>query len=361
MLFHLLYPLSERFAVFNVFRYLTFRTAIAVLTAFLLCLLLMPWFIRQLKRRSVGQSIREVGPEAHHDKAGTPTMGGLLIVFAVVVPTLLWADLANPYVWLAVGVMLSFGAIGFTDDYLMLRRGKNLGLSARAKMLLTVVVGIAAAAAVLSLPAPYVFESTVALPFFKHAVYSLGILYLPFVALVLVSTSHAVNLTDGLDGLAIGATLIAAATYAVYTYVAGNSVVAGYLQVPYVRGVGEVAIFCGAMVGASLGFLWYNSHPAEVFMGDVGSLAIGGSIGMVAVMAKHEIELLIVGGLFVIEVLSVIVQVVSFKLTGRRVLRMAPIHHHIELSGWAEPKVIVRFWIAAILFALLSLSTLKLR
>ena len=361
MLFHLLYPLSDRFAVFNVFRYLTFRTALAVLTAFLLCLLLAPWFIRQLKRRSVGQSIREVGPERHHGKAGTPTMGGLLIVFAVVVPTLLWADLTNPYVWLAVGTMVSFGAIGFADDYLKLKRGENLGLSGRAKMLLTVVVALAAGAVVLSLPDPYSFEPTVALPFFKRAVYSLGILYLPFVALVLVSTSHAVNLTDGLDGLAIGATLIAAATYVVFTYVAGNSVVAGYLQVPYVRGVGEVAIFCGAMVGASLGFLWYNSHPAELFMGDVGSLAIGGAIGMVAVMAKHEIQLLIVGGLWVIEVLSVILQVASYKLTGRRVLRMAPIHHHFELSGWPEPKIIVRFWIAAILFALLGLSTLKLR
>ena len=361
MLYHLLVPLQEQLAVLNVFRYITFRTALAVLTAFLLCLCLAPWFIRQLKRRAIGQSIREVGPERHHGKAGTPTMGGLLILFAVVVPTLLWARLTNPFVWLAVGVMTAFGAIGFADDYLMLKRGKNLGLSARTKMALTVLVGLAAGAAVLSLPDPYSFEPTVALPFFKRAVYSLGILYLPFVALVLVSTSHAVNLTDGLDGLAIGATLIAAATYAVFTYVAGNSVVAGYLQVPYVRGVGEVAIFCGALVGASLGFLWYNSHPAEVFMGDVGSLAIGGSIGIVAVMSKHEIELLIVGGLFVIEVLSVILQVASFKLTGRRVLRMAPLHHHFELSGWSEPKIIVRFWIAAILFALLSLSTLKLR
>ncbi len=361
MLFHLLFPLSDRIAVLNVFRYITFRTAGAVLTAFLLCLLLAPWFIKQLQRRSIGQSIREVGPERHQVKAGTPTMGGLLILFAVLVPTLLWANLTNPFVWLAIGVSSAFGAIGFTDDYLKLRRGENLGLSASAKLLLTVAVALAAAVAVLSLPEPYSFEPTVALPFFKRAVYSLGVFYLPFVAVVLVGSSHAVNLTDGLDGLAIGATLIAAATYAVFTYVAGNSVVAGYLQVPYVRGVGEVAIFCGALVGASLGFLWYNAHPAEVFMGDVGSLAIGGAIGMVAVMAKQEIVLLLVGGLFVVEALSVIVQVASFKLTGRRVLRMAPLHHHFELSGWAEPKIIVRFWIAAILFALLSLSTLKLR
>jgi phospho-N-acetylmuramoyl-pentapeptide-transferase len=361
MLYHLLVPLHEHFAVFNVFRYITFRAAVGVLTAFLLCVLLAPGFIRQLKRRSVGQAIRDVGPERHLGKAGTPTMGGLLILFSVVAPTLLWADLKNPYVWLAVGVMSSFGAIGFADDYLKLKRGKNLGLRARGKLTLTVMVAVAAGVALLNLPPPYSFEPTVALPFFKRAVYSLGILYLPFVGLILVGTSHAVNLTDGLDGLAIGATLIAAATYSVFTYVAGNSVVAGYLQVPYVRGVGEVAIFCGALVGASLGFLWYNAHPAELFMGDVGSLALGGAIGMVAVMSKHEIELLIVGGLFVVEALSVILQVLSFKLTGRRVLRMAPLHHHFELSGWAEPKIIARFWIAAILFALLGLSTLKLR
>ncbi len=361
MLYHLLYPLHESLPAFNVFRYITLRTALAVVTAFLLCLLLTPGFIRLLRRRAIGQSIRDVGPERHHGKAGTPTMGGLLIVFAVVVPTLLWAKLTNPFVWLAVGVMVGFGAIGFADDYLKLRRGKNLGLTARAKMALTVLVALGAGVAVLSLPEPYAFDPTVALPFFKRAVYSLGLLYLPFVALVLVGSSHAVNLTDGLDGLAIGATLIAAATYAVFAYIAGNSVVAGYLQVPYVRGVGEVAIFCGALVGASLGFLWFNAHPAELFMGDVGSLAIGGAIGMVAVMTKHEIELLIVGGLFVIEALSVILQVASFKLTGRRVLRMAPLHHHFELSGWAEPKIIARFWIAAILFALAGLSTLKLR
>ncbi len=361
MLYHLLYPLHESLPAFNVFRYITLRTALAVVSAFLLCLLLTPGFIRLLRRRAIGQSIREVGPESHHGKAGTPTMGGLLIVFAVVVPTLLWAKLTNPFVWLAVGVMVGFGAIGFADDYLKLRRGKNLGLSARAKMVLTVLVALGAGLAVLSLPEPYGFDPTVALPFFKRAVYSLGLLYLPFVALVLVGSSHAVNLTDGLDGLAIGATLIAAATYAVFAYIAGNSVVAGYLQVPYVRGVGEVAIFCGALVGASLGFLWFNAHPAELFMGDVGSLAIGGAIGIVAVLSKQEMVLVLVGGLFVLEALSVIVQVASFKLTGRRVLRMAPIHHHFELEGWAESKIIVRFWILAILFALISLSTLKLR
>ncbi len=361
MLYHLLFPLRDQIAGFNVFRYITFRTAGAVITAFLLCVLLGPWFIAQLRRRSIGQSIREVGPERHQVKAGTPTMGGLLVLFAVLVPTLLWANLTNPFVWLAVVVTAAFGAVGFADDYLKLRRGRNLGLSARGKLALQMLVALGAGLALLALPEPFALEPTVALPFFKRAVYNLGVLYLPFVMLVLVSSSNAVNLTDGLDGLAIGATLIAAATYAVFTYVAGNSVVAGYLQVPYVRGAGEVAIFCGALVGASLGFLWFNAHPAEVFMGDVGSLAIGGAIGMVAVMSKQEIVLLLVGGLFVAELLSVVLQVASFKLTGRRVLKMAPLHHHFELSGWAEPKIIVRFWIAAILFALLSLSTLKLR
>jgi phospho-N-acetylmuramoyl-pentapeptide-transferase len=244
---------------------------------------------------------------------------------------------------------------------LKLRFRRNLGLSAKVKFLLQITVGLVAGAIILSLPPDYGFGGTVAMPFFKRAVYDLGLFYLPFVAIILAGSSNAVNLTDGLDGLAIGATLIAAATYAIFTYIAGNSVVAGYLQVPYLRGVGEVAVFCAALVGASLGFLWFNSYPAEVFMGDVGSLAIGGAIGMVAVLSKQEIVLVLVGGLFVIEALSVIVQVASFKATGRRVLRMAPLHHHFELSGWAEPKIIVRFWIIAVLFALLSLSTLKLR
>jgi phospho-N-acetylmuramoyl-pentapeptide-transferase len=361
MLYRLLFPLHEQFAVFNVFRYITFRAAMAVVTALLLSLVFGPRFIALLRRLSVGQAIREEAPERHRGKAGTPTMGGVLILFAWLVPTLLWADLGNPYVWLAVAVALAFGGIGFADDYLKVRRQHNRGLSARFKLALQVAVGAAAGWAVLALPPAWGFEDTVALPFFKEAIFHLGVLYVPFVVLVLVGASNAVNLTDGLDGLAIGSTMVAAATYAIFTYVAGNSVVAGYLQVPYVRGAGEVAVFCGALVGASLGFLWFNCHPAEVIMGDVGSLALGGAIGMVAVLSKQEIVLVLVGGLFVVEALSVIVQVGSFKLRGKRVLRMAPIHHHFELSGWPEPKIIVRFWILAILFSLLSLSTLKLR
>lgn len=359
MLLHWLYPLSEHVAVFNVFRYITFRTAGAVITALLLSLLVGPWFIRMLQRLSVGQSIRQVAPETHRVKAGTPTMGGLLILTALVAPTLLWADLTNRYVWLAIGVTLAFGAIGFVDDLLKLRRRHNRGLAARAKLILQIGVGVAAGWAVVAMPEEH--SSQLALPFFKAAVYELGIFYIPFAALLLTGASNAVNLTDGLDGLAIGATLIAAATYAIFSYVAGNSVLAAYLQVPYVAGVGELSIFCGALVGASLGFLWFNCHPAEVIMGDVGSLGLGGAIGIVAILSKQEIVLALVGGLFVLEAVSVIVQVASFKTIGRRVLRMAPIHHHFELGGWSEPKVIVRFWILAILFALLSLATLKLR
>jgi phospho-N-acetylmuramoyl-pentapeptide-transferase len=359
MLYHLLFPLSEQLPLFNVFRYITFRTAGAVITALLLSLLLGPWFIAHLRRLSIGQSIREEGPGSHHAKAGTPTMGGVLILTALLVPTALWADLNSIYVWLALGVTLAFGAIGFVDDYLMLRRRENRGLSGRVKFALTVLVGAVAGAVIVSIPAEH--SSTLAFPFFKSAVFELGVFYVPFVVLILTSSSHAVNLTDGLDGLAIGATLIAAATYVIFSYVAGNSVVAEYLQVSYVPGAGELAIFCGALVGASLGFLWFNCHPAEVFMGDVGSLALGAAIGIVAILAKQEIVLIVVGGLFVMEATSVIVQVASFKTTGRRVLRMAPIHHHFEEIGWSEPKVIVRFWILSILFALMSLATLKLR
>jgi phospho-N-acetylmuramoyl-pentapeptide-transferase len=361
MLYWLLYPLRDVIPAFNVFRYITFRVVAAMVLALILSWLLGPWFIRQLRRLSVGQNIRDVGPQAHQVKAGTPTMGGLLILFAALVPTLLLGDLRNVYVWLVVIVTTAFGAIGFADDYLKIRNRRNLGLTARAKFLLQVLVGLAFGIALLVLPAESGFNPTVTLPFIKRLVLHLGYFYIPFVAFVLVGSSNAVNLTDGLDGLAIGATSVAAATYAIFTYVAGNRLIANYLQLSYVPGVGEVAVFCGAMVGAGIGFLWFNSHPAEVFMGDVGSLSLGAAIGSVAVIAKQEILLVLVGGLFVMEALSVIIQVASFKLRGKRVFRMSPLHHHFELSGWAEPKVIVRFWILSILFALLSLSTLKLR
>jgi phospho-N-acetylmuramoyl-pentapeptide-transferase len=383
MFYWLFFPLREHVPLFNVFRYITFRVAGAVVTALLLSWLLGPWFIRTLRRLSVGQNIRELGPQAHQVKSGTPTMGGLLILFATLVPTLLWADLTDLYVWIVVLVTAAFGCIGFLDDYLKVKRGRNLGLTARAKLGWQIIAGAAMGLALLLAPSGYglsgsvffpigrdplghaVFRSldfpTVFFHFFKQLVLNLGYFYIPFVVIVLVGVSNAVNLTDGLDGLAIGATTVAAATYAVFTYVAGNRVIAGYLQISYVPGVGEVAVFCGALVGAGLGFLWYNSHPAEVFMGDVGSLSLGAGIGSVAVLAKQEILLVLVGGLFVLEALSVIIQVASFKMTKKRVFRMAPLHHHFELSGWAEPKVIVRFWILSILFALLSLSTLKLR
>ena len=361
MLPWLLNPLRNLIPAFNVFRYITFRVAAAVVTALILSWLLGPWFIRQLRRLSVGQNIRDVGPQAHQVKAGTPTMGGLLILFATLVPTLLWADLGNVYVWLVVLVTTAFGAIGFADDYLKVRNHRNLGLTARAKLWLQIAAGLAFGVALLFLPSEYGFNPTLTFPFIKRLVLHLGYFYIPFVAFVLVGASNAVNLTDGLDGLAIGATSVAAATYAVFTYVAGNAIIARYLQLTWVPGVGEVAVFCGAMVGAGIGFLWFNSHPAEVFMGDVGSLSLGAAIGSVAILAKQEILLVLVGGLFVMEAMSVILQVASFKLRGKRIFRMSPLHHHFELSGWAEPKVIVRFWILSILFALLSLSTLKLR
>jgi phospho-N-acetylmuramoyl-pentapeptide-transferase len=357
MLYHLLYPLSESMPVFNVFRYITFRTALAALTALVLSLVLGPIVIRTLRRLSIGQNIRDVGPESHQAKAGTPTMGGLLILVAVTIPTLLWARLDTPLVWLVVLTTLGFGAIGFADDYLKLRRGRSEGLSAGVKFALTGVVGATFAVVLLS----YSFESTLTFPFFKELVIDLGVFYVVLVVLILISSSHAVNLTDGLDGLAIGATVIVASTYAIFTYIAGNRITSDYLQVAYVPDAGEVTVFCGALVGASLGFLWFNCHPASVFMGDVGSLAIGGAIGSVAILAKQEILLFLVGGLFVVVTMSVILQVTSFKLRGKRIFRMAPIHHHFELAGWSEPQIIVRFWIVAILFALLSLSTLKLR
>jgi phospho-N-acetylmuramoyl-pentapeptide-transferase len=361
VIYHLLYPLRDLFAPFNVVRYITFRTAAAVVTGLLLSLLFGPWFVRTLRRLSIGQNIRDVGPQSHQVKAGTPTMGGLLILFAWITTTLLWANLANGYVWMAIFVTLGFGAVGFADDYLKVRRRRNLGLSARAKFALLIAVATAAGLLLTNLPALQPYSPSLAFPFFKNLVLDLGPLYVPFVVFVLVGASNAVNLTDGLDGLAIGAAGIAAGTYAIFCYAAGNRIIASYLQLIPVPGVAEVTIFCGALVGAAMGFLWFNAHPAEVFMGDVGSLALGGGICIVAVMAKQEIVLALVGGLFVLEALSVILQVGSFKLRGKRIFRMAPLHHHFELSGWAEPKIIVRFWILAIVFAMVALSTLKLR
>ena len=359
MIYHLLYPLHTSFAAFNVFRYITFRTIYASLTAFLICFLLGPYVIRRLSRMQVGQYIREDGPQDHLKKAGTPTMGGVLIIFAVVGATFLWADLTNRYVWITLLATLGFGAIGFTDDYLMQVKKRNLGLTPRQKLLLQVLLALLVGWLVTLVPE---FTTKVSVPFFKRLNPDPGWGYIFFAGLIIVGASNAVNLTDGLDGLAIGPVTIAAVTYMIFAYVAGHAHIAKYLQIPSVAGAGEMSVYCGALAGAGLGFLWFNAYPAQVFMGDVGSLSLGASLGTVAVITKQEILLVLVGGLFVIEALSVIFQVCFFKMTkGRRIFRMAPIHHHFELKGWPEPKVIVRFWIIAIALALISMSTLKLR
>jgi len=361
MLYALLYPLGDTFIGFNVFRYLTFRTGLAIATAFFISLVLGPWMISKLRALQVRQSIREEGPEHHQVKAGTPTMGGILIVLSFVLTTLLWADLKNPYIWTVLLTTLGFAAIGLLDDLLIVRRQRNLGLTVRQKLFLQVLVGLAAGLMARAAAAPAPHAGALAVPFLKDVLLPLGVLYLPFVMVVLIGSSNAVNLTDGLDGLAVGAVAIAAATYTVFVYVAGHHRIAEYLRIVPVSGAGEVAIFTGAMVGAAIGFLWFNCHPAQVFMGDVGSLALGGGIGIVAVVAKQELLLVLVGGLFVLEELSVIIQVLSYKLRGKRVFRMAPLHHHFELLGWTETQVVVRFWIIAVVFALAGLSTLKLR
>lgn len=359
MLYHLLYPLHDVISVFNVFRYITFRAIYAGLTAFLLCLILGPWVIRKLTQMQVGQFIQEDGPKSHHVKAGTPTMGGVLIIFSICISTLLWIKLTNYYVWISLLVVIGYGIIGFIDDYLMLVKKRNKGLTGRCKFLLQTVLAIAAGVLVYSIPE---FDTHITVPFLKNVSPDLGWGYVIFSALVIVGTSNAVNLTDGLDGLAIGPFIIAASTYMILAYVAGHVKIADYLQINYVAGSGEIAVFCGAMAGAGLGFLWFNTYPAQIFMGDVGALPLGGALGTVAVITKQEILLVLVGGLFVIEALSVIFQVGFFKLTtGRRIFKMAPLHHHFELRGWPEPKVTVRFWIIAITLALLSMSTLKLR
>jgi phospho-N-acetylmuramoyl-pentapeptide-transferase len=357
MLYHLLYPLHTEYAALYVFRYITFRTIYATITALVISFILGPWLIKTLSDLQIGQTIRKVGPESHFRKEGTPTMGGALILLAILLPTLMWADLTNRYVWVTLLVTAGYGVIGFSDDFLKVRRRSSDGLSARAKMLWQLLIALVASLLLFHGEV----DTSLSLPFFKSVNPDLGWLYVPFAMLVMVGASNAVNLTDGLDGLAIGPMIIAAGTFLLLAYLAGNANLASYLQITSVQGAGELAIVCGSIVGAGLGFLWFNTYPAQVFMGDVGSLSLGGALGTVAVITKQEFVLVIVGGIFVMEALSVIFQVISFRLWGKRIFRMAPIHHHFELKGWPEPKIIVRFWIISIILALIGLSTLKLR
>ncbi len=359
MLYHLLYELlSDEIGAFNVFRYLTFRSVGAALTALLIAFIVGPALIRMLENRQVGQTIREDTPDRHQEKSGTPTMGGTLILLAVIASTLLWAEWTNVYMWIVVGVTLGCGAIGFADDYLKAVRKNPNGISARTKFLSQTVVATVAVGALYLWTG---FDSEVSLPLFKDFHPSLGVLYLPLAVIFIVGFSNAVNLTDGLDGLAIGPTMISAAVIGGYAYVVGNSVISEYLELKYVPAVGTLAIFCTSLIGAGLGFLWFNTYPASVFMGDTGSLALGGALSVVAVSFRKKAALVIAGGLFIVEMFSVIVQVASFKLTGNRVFRMAPIHHHYELRGWPEPQIIVRFWIISVILGLIAISLLKLR
>lgn len=361
MLYHLLVSLYPQVPVFNVARYITFRTAAASMTALLISLVMGPWLIRRLRDFQIGQVIRQEGPQSHKAKAGTPTMGGILILTAALVPTLLWADLTNPFVWIAVLSTASFGGIGLLDDYLKITRRSSGGLRPRYKIALQMLVGLAVGLVLMWLASKNLYNTRLIFPFFKQWIPDLGWWYVPFVVFILVAWSNAVNLTDGLDGLAISTFAVAISAFTALSYIVGHRVFAEYLLLVRFAPAGELTIFCGALVGASLGFLWYNAHPAEIFMGDVGSLALGGALATVATLIKQELLLVIVGGIFVIEAASVVLQVASFKLRGKRIFKMAPLHHHFELSGWEEPKVITRFLIVAIIFALLSLTTLKLR
>jgi phospho-N-acetylmuramoyl-pentapeptide-transferase len=376
VIYELFYPLKYHYAWLswlNVLRYIPFRTIMATMTAMVLTFLLAPWFIRELRRKQIGQVVREEGPETHRVKAGTPTMGGALILLSLLLPTVLWADLRNPFVLATTAVTAGYGVIGYLDDYLKIKRKHSGGLPGRYKLLGQTLIGGAAIGYTFLLPARapadwWAIRTKLALPFAafsRHGVELPVWVYVVLALLVVVATSNAVNLTDGLDGLAIGPVMTCAATYLIWSYVTG-AIIAGfslatYLDIPRIASVGELAVYCGAMLGAGIGFLWYNTYPAQVFMGDVGSLALGGGLGMLAVFTKNELLSVLLGGIFVIETLSVITQVVSFKLTGKRVFLMAPIHHHYEKKGWAEPKIIVRFWIVSILLALVSLSSLKLR
>jgi phospho-N-acetylmuramoyl-pentapeptide-transferase len=361
MLYYLLYSLRDYVSALNVARYITFRTAAATFTALVISLVFGPVLIRKLREFQIGQVIRQEGPASHRPKAGTPTMGGLLILTAALVPTLLWADLTNVYIWVAMLSTAAFGAIGFLDDYLKVTRRSSGGLWPRYKMGGQIIVSLAVGITVILLSQHELYNTRLIFPFFKHLIPDLGWFYVPFAVLVLVGASNAVNLTDGLDGLAISAFAVAAAAFTALAYVTGHRQFAEYLLLVRFGPAAELTVFCGALVGASLGFLWFNSYPADIFMGDVGSLALGGALGTVAILIKQELLLPLVGGLFVLEALSVILQVASFKLTGQRVFKMAPLHHHFELVGWSEPKVITRFLIIAIVCALCSLATLKLR
>lgn len=360
MLYHLLYPLHTVFSGFNVFKYITFRSAGAVLTALIVSFLFGEPMIAWLRRLKVGQHVRDDGPQTHLSKQGTPTMGGLLIIAALVSSALLWSDLTNKYVWVVLFATLAFGGIGFWDDYLKVVKKQSKGLNVKEKFGLQILASLMIGFFLYHNPGDP-NSTQLSVPFMKQFLLDLGWFYIPFVAVVVVGSSNAVNLTDGLDGLAIGLVGIASTANAVLVYLGGNRIIADYLKILYIPGSGELAIFCGALLGASLGFLWYNAHPAEVFMGDVGSLSLGGALGTLAVVTKHELILVVVGGIFVAETISVALQVASYKLTGKRIFKMAPIHHHFEQIGWPESKVIVRFWIVGIILALVSIGSLKLR
>ena len=360
MLFWVFQQLSEVDSFFNVFGYITLRTILAALTALLLSLLLGPWFIRRLVRQQMGQPIRKLGPESHFVKAGTPTMGGALILFAIVLSTLLWADLGNRYVWVVILVTLVFGLIGWIDDYRKLVLQDSAGLPARWKYLGQSVVGLVVAG-FLYVTADVPAATELIVPFFKGVAIPLGVFYIATTYFMVVGFSNAVNLTDGLDGLAIMPSVFVAAALGIFAYVAGHSVFSGYLGLPFLPGAGELAIFCGGLAGAGLGFLWFNTYPAQIFMGDVGALAVGAALGLIAVIVRQELVFIVMAGVFVMETVSVILQVASFKLTGKRIFRMAPVHHHFELKGWPEPRVIVRFWIISVILVLAGLATLKIR
>ena len=358
MLYWWLYPLHTDVAIFNIFRYLSFRIIYAALTAFVIAFFLAPPLIRKLQELRLGQRIREEGPRHHQAKQGTPTMGGILIIFAVSLSTVLWADVRNPYVWIVMLSIVGFGLIGFMDDYIKISRARSEGLTVLQKFVAQIAIALSIGLFFYASPG---YSTELSVPFFKTFTPDLGTLYIPFAILVIVGCSNAVNLTDGLDGLAIGPVMVASVAYAVVAYAAGNKVVSEYLLIPYIEGAGELAVLMAAVFGSSLGFLWFNTYPASVFMGDVGSLPLGAALGTVAVVSKHELLLILVGGVFVMEAVSVIFQVLFYKSRRKRIFLMAPIHHHFEMKGWEEPKVVVRLWIVAILLSLLSLSTLKLR